>query len=110
MIQKLEIPSFANIAIGYSPNRPGAAVNNWENFDRWAIMNVTAWRRASLLAASHRISDQDRTRVLAWMMVRAYAQMHNDLMAAAENGIFPPRVIAPNALSARLLAEETGTA
>lgn len=88
---KLIIPEAANIRMVHD----AGAVDNWEEFDRWAHMNIAPWHNAADMARSHRLSEADRTRLLAWMMACAYAQMRNELLSAAENGRFPAIVRLP---------------
>lgn len=94
---KLIIPAAANIRVVHIDNQATytGAVDNWDEFDRWARANIAPWHNAADMARSHRLSDADRTRLLAWMMACAYGQMRNEQLQAAENGSFPAIVRLP---------------
>lgn len=103
---KIEIPESVNIRVGKSAEFGGGALGNWEAFERWAQLNVSCWNMATRTANAHGMTELDRTRLLAWMMLRCYADARNQLLEAVVDGIYPPGIVSARATAARLPSNE----
>ena len=71
-------------------------IEGWEEFDRWANLNIPAWQRINHQCRHVQATEVDRLRLIAAVMTEQYLELQKQCLEQLKRALMPPVVLNPS--------------